>query len=255
MCLLLIGINSNPSFKLIIAANRDEFYDRPTLPAHYWDSNPSILAGKDLKAGGTWLGITTSGKFAALTNFREGLKQKNNAPSRGLLTLNFLNNELPASVYINSVQKQSDEYDGFNLILGNAQALYYLSNKQNDIEKLEDGIYGLSNGLLNSNWPKVVESKDKFRNAIKNTLTTDELFEILYDQSLPDENLLPDTGIDFKIERILSSIFIKTDKYGTRCSTVITVDRSDNVQFIERTFNPNDDGFSEVIFGFSITDN
>ena len=252
MCLLLIGINSNPNFKLIIAANRDEFYGRTTWPAHFWVDYPSILAGKDLKAGGTWLGITKTGKIAAITNFREGLKPKDNVPSRGLLTLSFLAGKISGNDYLTAVQKNAFDYDGFNLILGSTDALYYFSNKQNLIEKLEDGIYGLSNGLLNSNWPKVVESKDKFRNALKSNFSTNELFEILYDQSLPDEKLLPNTGIDFQIERVLSSVFIKTEKYGTRCSTVITIDNSDNVRFIERTFNPRNEMYEEIKFNFKI---
>lgn len=253
MCLLLIAKDVNPNYKLIIAANRDEFYDRSTMPTHFWNDYPFILAGKDLKAGGTWLGITETGRISAITNFREGLKQKDNAPTRGLITADYLKGHANALDYLNNVKQKANDYNGFNFILGDTENLYYLSNKQSSIEKLENGFYGLSNGLLNSNWPKVLESKIKFENIIKkHDFSVEELFNILNDRSIAEDNLLPNTGVDLKIERILSAVFIKTEKYGTRCSTVIMVDPLNKVQFIERTFNPEDDKFSQFEYNFKL---
>jgi len=253
MCLLLIAINSNPNYKLIIAANRDEFYGRPTMPAHFWNDYPSILAGKDIQAGGTWLGITKTGRISAITNIRKGLKQKDNAPTRGLLTADYLRNNIDPLDYLKIVKQIASNYNGFNLILGDTENFYYFSNMQGSIEKLENGIYGLSNGFLDSDWPKVVESKIKLENVIKaNNFSPEELFNILNDRSIAEDNLLPNTGVDLEIERILSAVFIKTEKYGTRCSTVITIYKDDKVNFVERTFNNVNDNITETAYNFII---
>lgn len=253
MCLLLIANNSHPNYKLIIGANRDEFYNRPTEQAHFWEDKLNILAGRDLQARGTWLGISETGKIAALTNFREGLKQKDNAPTRGLLTVNYLKDFLKPADYLSKIKSISNEYNGFNLVLGEIENLYYFSNKRNLVEKLETGVYGLSNGLLDSNWPKVLESRIKFQEIIKKTdLLTDDVFKILSDRSIVEDEFLPDTGIPKEIEKILSAVFIKTEKYGTRCSTVVMVDSSNKVQFVERTFNPENDKFSQVEYNFKL---
>ena len=253
MCLLLIANNSHPNYKLIIGANRDEFYNRPTAQAHFWEDKPTILAGRDLQARGTWLGISETGKIAAVTNFREGLKQKDNVPTRGLLTVNYLDDFLKPADYLSKIILTANEYNGFNLVLGETENLYYFSNKRNLIEKLENGIYGLSNGLLDSNWPKVLESKIKFQEIMKNThLSTDDVFKILNDKSVVEDKLLPETGVSKELEKILSAVFIKTEKYGTRCSTVILVDSSNKVQFVERTFNPEDGKYAQVDYNFKL---
>ena len=253
MCLLLIAKGIHTNYKIIIAANRDEFYDRPTMRAHFWNDSPSILAGKDMQAGGTWLGITKTGRISAITNFREGLQQKDNAPTRGLLPTDYLRGKINPLDYLNIVKQKANNYNGFNLILGDVENLYYFSNMQNSIEKLENGIYGLSNGLLNSNWPKIVESKIKFENVIRtNNFSAEELFNILNDRSIAKDDYLPNTGVDLNIERILSAVFIKTEKYGKRCSTVMTIERDNKVNIIERTFNNVDDNFTEAFYSFII---
>lgn len=253
MCLLLIAKKFHPEYKLVVAANRDEFYARPSMPADFWNDHPSVLAGRDLKAGGTWLGITKKGNIATITNFREGLKEKNNASTRGLLAKDYLIGNQDPIDYLTEVTLKSSDYNGFNLIVGDIENLFYFSNKQGVIRELDNGTFGLSNGLLNSNWPKVLESKIKFEAHIKDDdLETEKLFDILNDRSTVDDQFLPNTGIDRRIEKILSAVFIKTENYGTRCSTVITVDRNNRTMFTERVFNNIDDGYTEVSYNFHI---
>jgi uncharacterized protein with NRDE domain len=251
MCLLLIAKKVHPDYKLVICANRDEFYERPSMPANFWNDHPKVLAGKDLKAGGTWLGINREGKLAAITNFRGGLKERNNAPTRGMLTADYLiSNQNPVD-YLKQIIQKANDYNGFNLVVGGVDNLYYLSNREGTIRKLENEIYGLSDGVLDSNWPKVLESKAKFEEVIKKKfISTEDLFDILSDRSTAEDQLLPNTGIDMIIEKTLSAVFIKTEKYGTRCSTVITVDRNNKTLFIERTFNNISDGYTEVSYNF-----
>ncbi len=253
MCLLLIAKNAHPDYKLILAANRDEFYNRETLSAHFWKEYPYLIAGKDLKEGGTWLGITKSGKIAAITNYRDMRNLKNNAPSRGLLTLNFLINEISPQNYYQDIESISSSYNGFNLIFGRIDRLFYFSNVSKEFKELKNGIYGLSNSLLDIPWAKVEQSKEKLRDLLsQQSFTTEDLFDILFDTTTADENALPDTGLSIDLERILSSVFIKTQGYGTRSSTVLLVDKKSEVMFIEKTFNPESDNFTTRDFHFKL---
>lgn len=238
MCLILFSYKKHPHFKLILASNRDEFYERPTKVLHRWGNGSSILAGQDRTNNGTWLGVSQDLKISAITNYRDLSSIKDNAPSRGLLVSNFLeNNDRPLD-YIKKISKTAGEYNGFNFIAGDRNAMFYFSNKQNKIEEIEAGIHGLSNRFLNSSWPKLEKGKKMFEQIIQdgNELAVNEIFELLNDSSLPQDSELPDTGVGIEWERILAPIFIKTELYGTRASSIITIDYNDRITFIEKSY-------------------
>ncbi|MCP5053244.1 MAG: NRDE family protein [bacterium] len=253
MCLILFAWRTHPHYQLILAANRDEFYNRPTAPVHWWPESPDLLAGKDLKAGGTWMGIAKTGKFAALTNYR-GTKiprRGDNAPSRGQLVSGYLQSHVPAKDYLETLQTTGSQYNGFNLILGDADHLYYFSNvnESHDTTPLEPGIYGLSNDVLDTPWPKVVNGKQQLQRQIENSAVNAShsthpdnlpgtLFSILADQEKAPKDRLPDTGVGQIKERMLSPLFIKTPIYGTRSSTVLLVDHQNSVTIEDHSFVP-----------------
>ncbi|MEA2039778.1 MAG: NRDE family protein [Thermodesulfobacteriota bacterium] len=255
MCLILLAIESHPVYKLIFAANRDEFYDRPTSQAAFWDESPGLLAGRDLRAGGTWLGITTSGKIAAITNYRDPASLKAHAPSRGKLVSDFLSGRASAPEYLEMLAQKGDEYNGFNLIIGEMNDLYWYSNRGKGWSNLAPQIYGLSNHLLDSPWPKVTTGKDGLRDLLstQEKLSPEAIFGILSDRSAPDDNRLPDTGVGLELERMLSPLFITSPDYGTRSSTILLVDRNDRAMFIERTFNSTPDHPTTIDYQFRIT--
>lgn len=239
MCLFLLAKNTHRDFKIIIAANRDEFYERPAKEADFWEEDQNILAGKDLKAGGTWLGITRTGRIAAITNFRDLKNIKENAPSRGELTLNFLKSNNSPEEYYNKIKDKASEYNGFNLIFGIKDDLYFFSNQSYEFLKLESGIYGLSNCLLDTLWPKVEKTKKELNEMLSSTsFNYEKIFNILSDKSVAPDEQLPDTGVGLEFERVLSSVFIESPEYGTRSSTVILIDRNYRVNFIEKVFLP-----------------
>jgi len=239
MCLIVFSYKQHPQYPVIFAANRDEHYERPSRAAQFWDDNPNILAGKDLKAGGTWMGINKQGEFSAITNYRDPEIEKENPPSRGKLVLDFLHTEDDAPVYFSELQPHADQYMGFNLLAGSVDQLGYYSNQRDDILFLDSGLYGLSNHLLETSWPKVRRAKKKLHHIIQDhVLTPALLFDLLADdREAPDEEL-PDTGIPKDIEKKVSPIFIKSDGYGTRCSTVLLIDHHGKATFAERRFKP-----------------
>lgn len=254
MCLVVFANKVHKDYKFIFAANRDEFYNRPTEQAEFWDDYPDLLAGKDLQAGGTWMGITNHGRFAAITNFRDLKTLKENAPSRGKLTLDFLVNEIDPEEYYINLKSTLNNYNGFNLILGNVDELYYFSNKNDGLKKLRPGIYGLSNALLDTPWPKVEKSKQYLKKIIgQEEIHPWEVLNILSDTSLAKDEELPDTGVGFELERMLSPVFTEMEKYGTRCSTVVMVDKDNNVKFVEKSYFANSGTFSTKEYNFRIT--
>jgi uncharacterized protein with NRDE domain len=254
MCLLVFAFKAHPSYKLILAANRDEFYERPTAPAEFWDDAPNLLAGKDLKAGGTWLGITTCGKIAAITNYRDPASIKENAPSRGKIVSNYLLGSQNPDEYLESLFNKADHHNGFNLILGDHNDLYWYSNRSEGHRRLSAGIHGLSNHLIDTPWPKISSSKKALEDLLSNeeNPSPEALFRVLADRTTPDDSRLPSTGVGIEWERILSPIFIVSSNYGTRSSTLLFIDRHDHVSFYERTFNPPDDQFSDSNHAFEI---
>jgi uncharacterized protein with NRDE domain len=242
MCLILFAHRFHPGYKLILAANRDEYYKRPTEPATWWTDAPFLLAGKDLKAGGTWLGITKKGRIAALTNYRGPGSNKDGAPSRGSLVSDYLLSDFSPYEYIETLRQKSVEYSGFNLILGDMDTLYYYSNKikNNETIPLEPGLYGLSNADLDTPWPKIVKGKEMLKQRLFNKaeVSTETIFSILSDTEIPPDEELPDTGVGIDIERVLSPLFIKSSGYGTRSSTVLTIDQNNKVTLLEKSIVP-----------------
>lgn len=242
MCLISFAYKVHPLYKLVLVANRDEFYERPTRKAQFWkkEKHPNLLAGKDLKANGTWLGITTSGKWGALTNYRDPTKIRENPPSRGNLVLNYLIQNTNPSTYLNEIRSNSTQFNGFNLLVGTLDALFHYSNIENKITQVTPGIHGVSNALFNTSWPKLDEAKKALHDVIKHqTLNTAALFDILKNEQKPPVGQLPKTGIPMEWEKAVSSIFIKTENYGTRCSTVLLIDNNNLGTFIEHRYEPN----------------
>ncbi|MGZ9045297.1 MAG: NRDE family protein [Telluria sp.] len=229
MCLIVFAWQVIPGIPLIACANRDEFYDRPSTAADAWPEHPHVIAGRDLQAGGTWMGIAQEGpngaRFAAITNIRGPQERRTDAPSRGALVADYLAGELSASEYIAQVGPGSGVYNGFNLVLGDRTGLYWFSNRGGDDERngkqLEPGIYGVSNGLLDAPWPKVVRTKAQFASLLCQGAPEDAFFEMLSDTTRAPDTRLPDTGIAIDLERQLSAVCIETPGYGTRTSTVV----------------------------------
>lgn len=241
MCLIVIAAQAHPNYPLVVAANRDEFFSRSTKVAGPWDETPKILAGRDLTAGGTWMGITLQGRFAALTNFREPGNTRPESPSRGKLVSDFLSGGASAMDYMNSLSEKMTTFNGFNLLCGTLTGgLWHLSNRAENTSpvKLGAGIYGLSNHLLDTLWPKVVRSKSELANALAALPSHRAIFDLLRDDSLHDDDQLPRTGISLEWERTLSASFVRTPNYGTRSSTVLSLDKHGVVRFDEQTWLP-----------------
>ncbi len=240
MCVIFFAYQRHPEFPLILLANRDEFYDRPTVKAQSWKDFPDIFAGRDLVGGGTWLGVNKKGRFAAVTNYRDPFAATGTI-SRGNLVADFLKMDEPAEVYLKNIQSKSTDFSGFNLLVGEINSekneMFHYSNRGEDIKKLTTGIYGLSNHLLDTPWRKIEKGKGIFKSLIEqNEFSNEIFFEFLSDESLADDEDLPDTGIGYEREKLLSAIFIKTPIYGTRCSTILTFDREFNMKFDERIY-------------------
>lgn len=235
MCLAFFAIEQHPDYPIIIAANRDEFYARPTKAMHWW-AEPHILAGKDLQAGGTWLALDRRANFAMVTNYREPQATVGKL-SRGELALSFLTQQQTPQQFYQQVKPR--HYAGFNLVYGNLlnAKLFHSSNRSSLSTPLEAGLHGLSNALLNTPWPKVSSGKEQMKQLCQQDFKVENWFELLADRQKADDSLLPQTGIDTKTEKLLSSRFIQSDNYGTRCSTIITVDTSRRIQVFERSFD------------------
>ncbi|MFC1858108.1 NRDE family protein [Thermodesulfobacteriota bacterium] len=241
MCLILISYDVNPNYRLILAANRDEYYVRPTQPLGFWGDSPDVLAGRDLQGDGTWLGVTRSGRLAAITNYRDPASEQENSPSRGWLVRNFLDGKESPASYLEQVKAHGRQYNGFNLFLADASGLYYFSNRQNEIKKLKSGLYGLSNHLIDTPWPKVQKGKAGLARLLsgEKEIDLENIFGLLADRSLPSDGKLPDTGIGLEKERMLSPLFVISSDYGTRSSSIILVENSGSITFVERTFVSN----------------
>jgi uncharacterized protein with NRDE domain len=240
MCLILLAWRAHPEYSLIFAGNRDEAYERPSAPADFWSDDPRIYGGRDLQKGGTWLGLTRSGRVAAVTNYRERPAIKNMPRSRGELASAYLRGSQDPRRYLQSVSRAGSEYGPYSLLVGDGERLYYHSNRGEGILELPPGVHGLSNHLLNTPWPKITNGKArvaKLLGAAPAELTAG-LFEILLDRTPAPEAELPNTGVGLQRERELSASFIAGDHYGTRASTVLLIDRSNGVLFIERAFGP-----------------
>ncbi|MCG8684427.1 MAG: NRDE family protein [Desulfobacterales bacterium] len=237
MCLILFAIDLSDEFPFILAANRDEFYARPTQPMGFWPDTPDLLAGKDLEAGGTWFGVSTSGRFAALTNYRDLSQIKSNAPSRGELIPQVLSFKGPVEDYLSSLKKNSDRYSGFNLLAGETDGpVFCFSNQSKGFVEVPPGIHGLSNHLLDTPWPKIKKGRKEFERILTaDPMDNKGIFAMLADKNKPKDDQLPDTGVGLEWERILSPLFIQSDTYGTRSSTLMRINCDYEIEIIERT--------------------
>lgn len=240
MCLILLGWKVHPDWRLAVAANRDEFRERPAAPLGWWADAPDVLAGRDLRGGGTWMGVDRSGRFAALTNYRDPAAVRPDAPSRGELVSGFLTSRTPIAEWMDTTARNADAYNGFNLLAADGEELWYFGNRTEDgPRRLSPGIYGLSNRFLDTPWPKVERSRAAFRAAISEGRADPEaLFRLLADRRRPPDAELPDTGVGLEFERLLSSPFIVGADYGTRASSVVRIRRDGTGEFLEREFRP-----------------
>ncbi len=236
MCLIVFAYDLHPQYRLIVAANRDEFYERPTTAVDWWEDHPQILAGRDNQAGGTWLGIHRSGRWSALTNYREAAPLLKDAPSRGDLVASFLKNDQATETYLKELQASIQTYNGFNLVVDDGEQIGYISNRGQTVEILKPGLYGLSNHLLDTPWPKVRKVKEKLAQLIEqeNKLNPAHILSLLHDTELAADEQLPETGIKLEWERLLSAMFIQSPTYGTRVSTVLLIDHQNHITFVEK---------------------
>ena len=230
MCLLFFNYTVAPHFSLSIAANRDEFVDRPTAALDYIDPERTIIGGRDLRGGGTWMGVSSGGRFAALTNFRQGVSNCDDCISRGEIVTSFLQSSASSKDYVIELAGNPGRYNGFNLICWDGRELYYYSNKGREPWRLPSGFYALSNNFINVSWPKVIVGKRLLQPILTKNISLaeklrrpDEVFAILRNREFPKDNSLPDTGVGLEWERKLSTIFIDSPGYGTRSSSVVFI--------------------------------
>lgn len=234
MCLIVVGWQVHPDYPLIVAANRDEFHARPTTAAAYWPDTPNIFGGRDLQAGGTWLGATRDGRFAAVTNVREpGVATGKH--SRGALTAGFLRSTQSANDFSNNLLVE--DYSGFNLLLADQESLVYVTNRDAQSKILAPGIYGLSNHRLDTPWPKLLKARERFTAALAHLPDEQRFFDLLADQAIVPDDRLPNTGVALHWERLLSAVFVQSTDYGTRASTLLLRDQAGRVTLHEKSFD------------------
>lgn len=238
MCLLVLAWKHHPRYRLILAGNRDEFHDRPAAPLNWWQDDPRILGGRDLKAQGTWLGVARSGRFGVVTNYRDLQAPVESAPSRGQLIPRFLTGATSPKEFLDDLRGAAPRYSGFNLLVGGTRALYYFSNRGPAPTALAPGVYGLSNHLLDTPWPKLTRTRERFNALLAQPeIAPEDLFTMLADREQAGHGDLPSTGLPEDWERVVSAPFIVNERYGTRCSSVLLVERTGRTILQERRFD------------------
>ncbi len=241
MCLLVIAWQAHRRYRLVAAANRDEFHERPSAPLHQWSEPPEILGGRDLRAGGTWLALDRARRFGVVTNYRDLQRPGPGAPSRGGLIPDYLSQSLGAREFLEALTPSAEQYSGFNLLLADETGLWYASNRANPLFRaLPPGVYGLSNHLLDTPWPKLVRVRRSFQAWLDRSPSPDagELLAMLADRAPADPSeQLPETGLSPEWERVLSSPFVQHPEYGTRCSTVVLLELDGRLLVRERRFD------------------
>ena len=242
MCLLIFAHQTATRYPLVVAANRDEFHARPTAASQFWADCPGLLAGKDLDQGGTWMGVTRDGRFAAITNYRDPSRTVAAPRSRGELPLGYLTSQRDPQTYLQGVATRAVEYAGFSLLLGDRNSLWYFTNSLPVAERapvcLPPGIYGLSNARLDTPWPKVDIGKTKLGNLLNGEpLTHEALTAVVSDPHLADLRALRSHGMESEMDQILSAQFIVTGRYGTRSTTTLWTDSSGLASWRELSFN------------------
>ena len=253
MCLIYIAHRVDPFYRLVVAANRDEYHQRPTAPAAWWDGAGGILAGRDLQAGGTWMGITRGGRFAAITNYRDPARHRAEAASRGYLVSGFLGGSDAALDYLTRIAREGDRYNGFSLLVHDGATLAFYSNRGGAPEIVPPGVHGLSNHLLDEPWPKVEQGKLDLLGMLARGAPTPGGLLGLLDRREPEAHpALPDTGVGAGRERALSARFILDSRYGTRCSTIILLDAAGEVLFRERSFDAAGEPRGDEVYSFRV---
>jgi uncharacterized protein with NRDE domain len=235
MCLIVVAWRARADLPLVVAANRDEWRERPAAPARWWPEHPELLAGRDLQAGGTWMGVTRAGRFAAVTNYRDPSDKRASARSRGGLVTEFLLGVDSPARFLSNLSARAHAYNGFNLILGDGASLFYYGSREGTSRAIVPGVYGLSNHLLDEPWPKVTFARREMHAALEDTDPLPRLFEMLSNDASAADVQLPHTGVGVEWERRLSAALITGDDYGTRASTALTIASSGEVALEERT--------------------
>jgi uncharacterized protein with NRDE domain len=257
MCLIAFAWQAHTEYQLVVAANRDEWHDRPAAPATWWSDHANVLAGRDLKAGGTWLGVTRSGRFAALTNFRDPSDRKIDAPTRGKLVSDFLIGAMSAREYLLTLRERAGQFQGFNLLAGDGDSLHYFSSRIGEILAVPPGVHALSNHTLNEPWPKVEKAKSALGEALQGKMPWEArqmaIYAMLSDTTLAPDEALPDTGVGLDWERALSPAMIVGEKYGTRCSTLVYVAADGKIGLEEYTRNSSGAAINHAAINYSLT--
>ena len=236
MCLVVLAFGIDPEYPLIVAGNRDEFHDRPTRDAGWWPDKPDLLGGRDLQAGGTWLGLHRSGRFATVTNFRDADQPNPRLRSRGELVTAFLESNLRPAEFLQTIE--ADAYAGFNLIVSDTRGLAYLSNRGGGLVELQPGVYGLSNATLDTPWEKVERSKSLLRRLVETDSANEtELMRLLDDRKKGPASEVRSERLPFATAHAITAPFIVMPEYGTRCSTVVRAIRDGSWTFLERRFD------------------
>lgn len=253
MCLILFAWRAHPAHALVVAANRDEYFERPSRTAAFWDDAPEVLAGRDLTAQGTWLGVTRTGRFASITNYRNPAERMATAPSRGRLVTDFLTAACRPSEYLARVAPHADEYNGFSMLAADRGSLVFYSNREGIVRDVEPGVHGLSNHLLDTPWPKVEKGKERLGALLDRPFDPEAYLQMLGDTEPAHDPHLPDTGVGVEWERRLSSIRIAGGHYGTRCSTVVRIDADGKAEFWERSYDREGGNSGTVNFSFTLS--
>ena len=235
MCLIALAWKVNAEYPLVVCANRDEYYARPTEPAHFWEDSPQIFAGRDLQGGGSWMGVSRTGRFAAVTNIRNPATQRDDAQSRGLLVSEFLGGEQNAPDYCQQLQSEAQHYNGYNMLVLAGDNLVYQSNRMSDPKILSPGFYAISNATIDTPWPKTHSALDKLTQWLLAPDSVHSLASLLNDNTRAEDDRLPQTGVSLELERALSAEFIRLEGYGTRCSSGLLVHASGTADFCEIT--------------------
>ena len=250
MCLVVFAWKSHPDYKLIVAANRDEFHARPSQEAHWWPDSPDILGGRDLQAGGTWLATARSGRFATVTNYREQQRVRNGLRSRGEIVTDFVSSGVAAATYVASFARKN--YAGVSVLAADHENICYTSNRGDDPVTLAAGVYGLSNASLDSPWSKLTRTKSALTTLIESRkVNATELLRLISDKTPAAGTEVDNSELPFKVARALTAPFIVADTYGTRCSTTLLIGNDGRVEFCERRFNPDGTRCGDSNFSFS----
>jgi uncharacterized protein with NRDE domain len=251
MCLIVLAWQAHPAWPLIVAANRDEFHRRPAEALHWWPDEPRIVAGRDLEAGGTWLGASREGRIATVTNYRESLERQKGDRSRGALVTDFVTGDAPPLEFAQAIG--GSRYAGFSLLAATPESVAYVSNRGDPPRLLGAGVYGLSNASLDTPWPKVVRSRQRLQSLIdEDSITSDRLFALLADREPADEAGSPARDLQVAEARAVSAPFIVMPEFGTRCSTVLRLGTNGEMRIDERRFDAEGRGIGESSIGFRI---